>query len=171
VKSSVLVFVWLTLVASGVAWAGDVFERKAGLWKITMQGLAGASTHTADLCLAGDTDALIARHEAETMRALCSKREHHKVGSAYVTDSECKIGSRATVSHTVITPDGDGAYRMVVTSKVPQAPGTPDQIMTQEGHWAGACPADMKPGDQVVHTGPQNGTGMKVNVLTSAAGR
>ena len=160
-------------VVSVAAHAGDRFERKAGLWKVTMQGATAASRHSSDICLAADTDARLARQESAMIQAMCSKLDSRKVGAEFVTDSVCKIGARTNISHTVTTPDGDGAYRTVITTRADPSsePGKADKVTQQEGHWAGACPADMKPGDQIVHTGSRPGGGMKMNVLESAGAR
>jgi hypothetical protein len=169
-KVSVLMLVVLAGTANTVTRAGDLFERKSGLWKITMHGPAAASTHTADQCLASDTDARLARKEMATLQALCSKIENRKVGKTFVTDSVCKIGAHASTSHTLITPDGDGAYQTVVATHDDTAAKAdkPDQVFTQDGHWEGDCPASMKPGDQILHVGPQMPNGMKTNLLDSS---
>lgn len=166
-KVSMLMLVVLVVTASGVTRAGDVFERKAGLWKITLQGSTAASTHTADQCLAADTDARLASNAAAMMQSLCSKRENHKVGKSYVTDSVCKVGSHVSTSQTVTTPDGENAYHMVITTHDdrPAPSGKPDKVFMQDGRWAGACPATMKPGDQILQVGPQMPDGMKTNLL------
>ena len=164
--------VWALLavtVSTGVR-AGDQFERKAGLWKITLQRTSTASIQTADQCLADDTDARLAKSEMSTLRSLCSKIEHRKVGKTFVTDTECKIGAHAKASVTVITPDGDSAYQMVITTHAAGASnsGKPDEVSTQAGRWAGPCPAGMRPGDQILHIGPQMPNGMKTNLLDAA---
>jgi hypothetical protein len=160
VKQWVSIVVSLAVLAAGVARAGDSFERKAGLWRITLQGPNKSMNHTMDLCLAADTDALIAQRELPMMRAMCSKLENHRDGNTFVTDSVCRIGQHASSTHTVTTPQGDDAYRSVITLQ-------DGKVMTQEGHRAGACPAGMQPGDQVLHVGAQKAEGMKTNLLQS----
>ena len=145
--------------------AGDVLERKAGLWKITTQGAAAASKHTAVQCLASDTDARLASRDMATMKAICSKFEAHKVGGTYVIDSVCKIGSRSSISHTVTTLEGDSAYHSVVTTHEGAAESSPGKMFVQDGRWAGQCPSNMKPGDQILDVGPQMPNGLKTNLL------
>ena len=172
-NASVPIFLVLAGTLSAAAVAGDVLERKAGLWKITMQGTSATVTHTADQCLASDTDAQLARQGMATMKSICSKFETRKVGKTFVIDSVCMIGTHASVGHSVTTVDGDSAYHTVVTTHAdgPANPSKPDSVSTQDGRWAGACPAGMKPGDQILQVGPQMPGGMKTNLLNPSPAR
>jgi hypothetical protein len=173
VAKSALILAALASLASVTTHATDVFERKPGLWKVTLHFPNESSPHLAEQCLAADTDARVARIGMETLKTICSKVENHKVGGTFVTDSTCKIGSHTRQSQTVTTPDGDNAYHVVVKTHDdhPATPAKVDEVYTQEGHWAGACPATMQPGDQILQVGPQMPGGMKTNLLaTSPAG-
>ena len=166
-KQIMMVLIVLGGLASTATQAGDLFERKAGLWKITIQGSSAASTRTVEQCLAADTDALLARKELATTTALCSKFEAHRTGNTFITDAMCKAGNHTSSSHTVTTAVNDGAYHTVVTThdENATASGKTNKVFTHEGHWAGACPATMQPGDQILHVGPQMPNGIKTNLL------
>ena len=166
-KHSLRLLAALACAASVTANAGDVFERKPGLWKITTQLAGKSAPHLAEQCLATDTDARIARSGLATMKGLCSQFESHRDGANFVTDSICKIGNHVSHGHTVTTPDGDGAYHVVVKTHYDNPPPSlpADSVFTQEGRWAGPCPGGMKPGDQITQVGPQLPGGLKTNLL------
>ncbi len=166
-KKSLRLLAAVTCIVGVTAHAGDEFERKPGLWKTTTQLAGESAPHLAEQCLAADTDARIARLSSDTMKGVCSQFEAHKVGATYVVDSICTIGSRVAHGHQVTTLNGDSAYHVVVKTHYDNPPAhlPADSVMTLDGRWAGACPANMKPGDLVMQVGPQMPGGMKTNVL------
>ncbi len=166
-KTSLRLLAAVTCIVGVTAHAGDEFERKPGSWKVTIQFDGKSETHQAEQCIAADTDARIARLGGETMKGACSKFEAHKVGATYVVDSICTIASHVAHGHRVTTPDGDTSYHVVVKTHYDKPPAymPADSAMTLDGRWAGPCPANMKPGDQITQVGPQMPGGMKTNML------
>jgi hypothetical protein len=170
VNKTLTVLATLLSLGSLTCKAADTFERKPGLWKISMQFSRNEAPHRVQQCLAADTDARINRIGTESMKGICSKLDNRRVGNTYVTDSICKIGTHTSVAHEETVFDGDSAYRttMQTHDDHPGPNATADSVYTQEGHWAGPCPSSMKPGDQIMEVGPQMPEGIKTNLLEAA---
>jgi len=69
------------------------------------------------------------------------------------------MGGNKMTSRTVMTFLSDSAYKTSIQSHFePPMSGRRDSITTQEAQRAGACPADLRPGEMI---GP---TGTKMNL-------
>jgi hypothetical protein len=171
-KPSAVFLAVMTLSLSVAAQTDDSYQRKAGLWKISAKLDSTQPPTAVDLCLGADTDARLAQVNKQMMHDMCSKSEVHKSGNTIVTDSVCKIGSRQSTSHQVMTPDGDNGYSSVTTIHYdrPLPSHVSDVVTSETAKWSGACPADMKPGDEILHISPTAPGGTKTNILQSLQG-
>jgi len=87
-------------------------------------------------------------------REMCSKAETRREGSKYIDDSVCKIGAGTMTSHSVMTVDGDAAYKTVVSATYdPPFMGMKESTTTIEGRNVGPCRDGLEPGDVVTATG------------------
>jgi hypothetical protein len=166
----------LGLIALGLAlalpWttasAEDTFLRKAGHWQLRMTDEPGKPPILIDVCLGKDTDARLAEFGRVQNKKMCSKSDAHRSGNDYIVDSVCDPGiGRQASTHQVTTMSGEDAYRTVAQIHYdrPLPGGKSDASSTIEGKWIGACPADMKPGDQIMKPSPDSKEVMRVNVL------
>jgi hypothetical protein len=80
-------------------------------------------------------------------------------GGTVTIDSQCKIGSRTTMTRAVINGDFDSAYTVTLTSpsaaggsSTGAANGEPP-FMTMEAKWLGACLQGQRPGDIILPGG------------------
>lgn len=167
-----LLLLALALAGSG-AHAEDLFLRKAGHWQLRMaDGDSRKPPVVIEQCLGADTDARLAELGRELTKKMCSKTDAHRTGSAYVVDSVCDpgIGGKAS-THQVTTMSGDGAYRTVSTIHYdrPLPDGKSDATNSIEAKWLGACPADMKPGDQIMKISPDGAKVIRTNLLDAMA--
>jgi hypothetical protein len=157
-----LSFAMLMFISAASALAADLPARKPGLWqlKLALEEFATLPPQLAEHCIDAATDKLMDVTGSNMQQAACSKPDVQKVGSTFVVDSVCKMGSFAMNSHAVISGDLNSAYTVKVTSKQVGEPvaGIPaSSSMTIEAKWVGACKADQKPGDMIM-------AGRKVNV-------
>jgi Protein of unknown function (DUF3617) len=147
-------------LAATVALAVDLPARKPGLWEVTLN-LAGGKMppRVMKFCTDAETDAALYKLGMNAAQGMCRRNDIQRSGNIVTMDSECKLGDVTLTSHAVMTFTGDAAYHTDIQSHFnPPMAGHSESSMTQEAKWAGACPADMQPGDM---TGPN---GMKMNL-------
>ena len=147
--------VWMACLLAGTAavHADDWPVRKAGLWEITM-------SHSNDkeppmvqrICVDRETDAMMNR-QAASMGPKCEKHDVHASAQKVTSSSVCDFGSSKLTSSVEMTYTGDTAFHADIQGHFdPPKAGMSDTRSTQDGHWVGACPSDMRPGDMIMKT-------------------
>ena len=149
--------------AATAALAVDLPARKPGLWEVTLSMAGGKMPpQVMKFCTDADTDAALYKFGMNAAQGMCSRNDIQRSGNVVTMDSECKMGDMTMNSHAVMTFTGDAAYHTDIQSHFnPPMAGRSELSMTQEAKWAGACPADMKPGEMI---GPN---GMKMNLKSA----
>jgi hypothetical protein len=140
--------------------AVDLPARKPGLWEVTLHMASGnMPPRGMKFCTDAETDAALYKLGMNAAQGVCSRHDIQRSGNIVTIDSECQMGDTKMTSRAVMTFTGDSAYHTDIQSHFdPPMMGRNGSSMTQEAKWAGACPADMKPGDMI---GPN---GMKMNL-------
>ena len=73
-------------------------------------------------------------------RDMCSKADIRREGGKFIGDSVCKIGDGTMTSHSVMTVQGDTAYKTVVSATYdPPFMGMKESTTTIEGRNTGPC--------------------------------
>ena len=119
----------------------DLPQRKAGLWEIAMEGVAGRS-FTSRMCIDAATDREMMDYALKQAGGDC-KSAVKRQGTTYTVDSECTVSGMAVKSKTVILGDFSSAY----TVRTEGTMGTEAMLITQTAKWKGADCAGMRPGD------------------------
>jgi hypothetical protein len=168
-KARLARFALLALAAAPLAApAQDFFTRKPGLWRVQVGSEdAKRPGATSEQCIGSDTDAKMAELGRDMNRKLCSKHDARRIGNEFVVDSVCNPGAFGeSTSHSVTTFSGSDAYRTVsrIHYSRPLPGGKTDATSIMEARWVGPCPADFKPGEQVVIT-PTGQRSGKMNFL------
>jgi hypothetical protein len=150
----------ICVLSSTVVLADDSLpHRKPGLWEVTMQmpdmpsmpGMPGGGGLKSSECIDAKTDEAMQKKAmsggergGETCRQSSLKRSGNTVD--IVADCTGAEGKSHIVSH--YTGDMQGSYggESVVTFDPPRH-GRKEMHMAMQAKYAGACPADMKPGD------------------------
>jgi hypothetical protein len=131
-------------------------RRKSGLWEMTMQmpGMPGGGVKSSE-CIDEKTDEALQKKAmsggergGETCRQTSLKRSGNAVD--IVADCTGAEGKSHIVSHYAGDMQGSYGGESVVTFDPPRM-GHKEMRMGMQAKYAGACPADMKPGD--VRTG------------------
>ena len=151
-----LLAVAFPLAAAAPVLAQDFPKLKAGQWETTTTSAKtpGAAQNRITMC----TDEAVQK-QMMTMgegmrREMCSKSDLRREGGKFVGDSVCTIGGATMTSHSVMTVDGDTAYRTVVTATYdPPFMGMKESTTTIEGRNVGPCRDGLKPGDVVTANG------------------
>src|SRR3984957_20979426 len=140
--------------------AVDLPTRKPGLWEVTLNMAGGKMPpRLMKFCTDAETDAALYKLGMNAAQGICSRNDIQRSGNVVTMDSECKLGDTKMTSRAVMTFAGDSAYHTDIQSHFdPPIMGRSESSMTQEAKWAGACPADMRPGDMVAPNG------MKMNL-------
>jgi hypothetical protein len=87
-------------------------------------------------------------------REMCSKSDIRREGGNYVGDSVCKMGESKMTTHSVMTIQGDTAYKVAITSTYdPPFMGMKDSQTSVEGKYVGPCRNGLQPGDVVMPDG------------------
>ena len=147
----------LALSASPAS-AQDFPKLKSGQWETTavLSASPGAqqNTHKVTMCT-DDTVQKQMMDIGEGMRRdLCSKAEIRREGGKFIGESVCKVELGTMTSRSVMTVDGDTAYRTVVSAAYdPPFMGMKESTTTIEGRHVGPCRDGLVPGDVVTATG------------------
>jgi hypothetical protein len=136
--------------------AQDYPKLKAGQWETitTSSKNPGAAQNKMTMC----TDEAVQKEmmtKGEGMRReMCSKSDLRREGGKFIGDSVCKIGQGTMTSHSVMTIQGDTAYKTVVNATYdPPFMGMKESTTTIEGRNVGPCRDGLQPGDVVTPTG------------------
>jgi len=141
--------------------------RKAGLWEQKMQ--MAQMTQTSRICFNDEVNAKMSLWGQQAGKDMCSEQTvTPKLGGGWTFSSTCQMGAGGTIkSQGEASGDFNSHYTVKVKStttgaSAPQMNGEHDMLL--EATWKGPCPPDFKPGDMEL------GNGMKINMLTMAAG-
>jgi hypothetical protein len=150
----------IIVCAAMAAMAADLPQRKPGLWDVTLSMPNGrTSAQAMKFCTDAATDASLYQAGMNAAQGMCSRNDVTRAGNIVTIDTECKMGDMTVKSHAVMTFTSDTAYTTnIQTHFDPPMMGRSESSMTQEAKWAGACPADLQPGDMVMPNG------MKMNM-------
>ena len=154
--SASLLAVVLPVAFATAAIAEDYPKLKPGQWETTTTSSKnpGAPQNKMTMC----TDEAIQKQMmtlGEGMRReMCTKSELRREGGKFIGDSVCKIGPGTMTSHSVMTVEGDTAYKTVVKATYdPPFMGMTESTTTIEGRNVGPCRDGLEPGDVVTATG------------------
>lgn len=154
--------------ASLPALAADEYPAlKPGQWEMTTTSSRAAATASAPIKSTLCTDASVQKEMASMgagmRREMCTKSDIRHEGNRYVTDSNCAMGDTKIISHSVMTMQGDTAYKTEVhASYDPPFMGMKESATTVEGKFVGPCRDGLVPGDYVT------ATGQKINMKSIA---
>ncbi len=134
------------------ALAQDYPQLKPGQWEMTTSSSKSADARPNKMTMC--TDAVVQKQMMDMgkglSRDLCSKLDVRREGDKYIGDSVCKVGESTMTSHSVMTVQGDTAYKTVVTATYdPPLMGMKDANTTIEGRNTGPCRDGLTPGDVV----------------------
>ncbi|HQR11237.1 MAG TPA: DUF3617 family protein [Casimicrobiaceae bacterium] len=156
----------LAAASAPPAAAQDYPKLKPGQWEVTTTSNRSGTPTPSKITLC--TDDAVQKQMMDMgkgmSKEMCSKFELRRDGSRYVGESVCKIGDSTLTSHSVMTVQGDTAYKTVVNATYdPPFMGMKDTSTSVEGRHVGACADGMKPGDVVT------ATGQKFNMMSMPA--
>lgn len=136
--------------------------RRPGLWIQTMTRDGRSPGHLAEvkMCLDAAADTKLGVFGHNVTNSLCRQAVSRGLDGSYSYNATCKMGAGVVRSKGVITGDFSSAYKVHTESDIERPTGgAPDHhVMDVEARYAGACPADMTPGDMVI------GGSLKVNI-------
>ena len=129
---------------------------KPGQWETTTVSSTspGAPQNKITMCTDDSVQKQMMNIGEGMRREMCSKAEIRREGGKFIGDSVCKIGPGTMKSHSVMTVDGDSAYKTVVSATYdPPFMGMTESTTTIEGRNVGPCRDGLEPGDVVTATG------------------
>jgi len=148
----------LALLCATPALADEVLSRKPGAWEVkTAIENSNAPARSIKQCIDAETDQMLQSSAGPFNPAACERRNVQSAAGTTTIDFACTVAGKPATAHSVITGSFDSAYTMTVTAESPEFSGGM-MVMTMDGKWLGACPADQRPGDIVLSNG------VKVNV-------
>lgn len=136
--------------------AQDYPKLKAGQWETTTTSSdnPGAPQSKIQMCTDDTVQKQMMNIGEGMRREMCSKADIRREGGKFVGDSVCKIGAGTMTSHSVMTVQGDTAYKTVVSATYdPPFMGMTASTTTIEGRNVGPCRDGLEPGDVVTATG------------------
>ena len=168
---SALLAAALPLAAAVPALAQDYPKLKAGQWETTTISSKNPGTPQSKLTMC--TDDAIQKKMMDMgkgmSKEMCSKTEMRREGSKFIGESVCKIGDSTMTSHSVMTIQGDAAYKTVVSATYdPPFMGMKETTTTIEGKNVGPCRDGLQPGDVVTANGQKFNMGAMQNRAMTA---
>lgn len=134
------------------ALAQDYPQLKPGQWEMTSSSSKSADAKPNKMTMC--TDVAVQKQMMDMgkglSRDLCSKLDVRREGDKYIGDSVCKVGESTMTSRSVMTVQGDTAYKTVITATYdPPLMGMKEANTTIEGRNTGPCRDGLTPGDVV----------------------
>jgi len=120
---------------------------RPGLWD-TAANLSGITLNV-QLCIDESVEARAAAFRPPTAGGAapdCPQRDIKQIPGGMDVEMTCSVRGRVTHTSMVVTGDFQNDYTMAMTMR-PE--GGPETKMVSMSHWAGQCPAGMKPGQAV----------------------
>jgi hypothetical protein len=154
------------LAATVPAQAQDYPKLKAGQWETTTTSSKnpGAPQSRMTMCTDDAVQKKMMDMGKGMSKEMCSKSDMRREGSKFIGDSVCKIGDVTMTSHSVMTIQGDTAYKTVVNATYdPPFMGMKETTTTIEGRNTGPCRDGLTPGDVVT----ANGQKFNMNAMPS----
>lgn len=138
--------------------AGDVPQRRPGLWRQTIFVENAGEIRSMRLCLDAETDKVIAWWGQSGLRRQCSENSIKKVSdNRWSFSSQCEAeGGVKTIATGDVVGNFNDSYQLksvitVTNSPIAQLAGT--RTVQIDAKWEGECPATLSPGDAVLETG------------------
>lgn len=145
------------MLISYIVFAADLPIRKAGLWEMTMEGMAGMPAMVMKQCTDAKTDERMQKWDPG--QTDCKVGPISRSGDTITTDSVCKLDGTTATTRMVTSGDFQTAYTVQgKTTFSPPMQGMAESNMTIKGRFVGPCTPDLKPGDMVMPGG------MKMNI-------
>jgi len=146
----------LLIAAAVPAMAQNFPIMKAGQWETSTTTSKSANGPLAKITMC--TDEAIQRQMMDMskgmQREMCSKSDNRRDGDKFIGDSVCQMGESKMTSHSVMTIQGDIAYKAAIsTTYDPPFMGMKDSSATVEGKYVGPCRDGLQPGDVVMPDG------------------
>jgi hypothetical protein len=138
------------------AFAQDYPKLKAGQWETTTTSSKNpnAPQNKITMCTDDTVQKQMMIMGEGMRREMCSKSDLRREGGKFVGDSVCRIGDATMTSHSVMTIQGDTAYKTVVNASYdPPFMGMKESTTTIEGRNTGPCRDGLQPGDVVTANG------------------
>ena len=139
------------------AYAGDMPQRKSGLWQIDTRTDVGGKV-SMQVCVDEKTDNIAAGDQNRDARQHCPKISTKRVGNRIEVDSVCTFNGTTATSHAVVTGNMSSAYHMDSTTRFsPPMHGMSQSHAVMDGKWLGPCKPGQKPGSVTVMGMPNGG--------------
>jgi hypothetical protein len=140
-------------IGASAASAADFPKVKEGLWTSTTIRVPGQASMSSQICLNQDVLGQMIQVAAGATK-LCTLLHEEHSGMRFTSQMQCNFGGKPTKSTSVTVFEGDSAFRSDISLS-----GAMEMTVHSQHRYAGACPADMAPGDLLMPGG------IKVNVL------
>ena len=136
--------------------AQDYPKLKAGQWETTTTNSRNpnAPQNKITMCTDETVQKQMMSMGEGMRREMCSKADLRREGAKFIGDSVCRIGDSTMTSRSVMTMQGDTAYKTVVNATYdPPFMGMKESTTTVEGRNTGPCRDGLTPGDVVTANG------------------
>ena len=140
----------LCTIIPTLALAEEVPFRKSGLWEIEM-----TNNDDPAIIMKQCVDAASEKETLEMSKRLsedmCTKNETRKEGDTYISESDCTMGDRRTLTTAVTTGDFTSHYKSLVTVQADADSGdNPDSKIILNAKWISECEPGQKPGQMIM---------------------
>jgi hypothetical protein len=133
---------------------------KSGLWELSQSTVGKKGENLGRICVDASVEHIMIELLTGSRKyESCTKFDVQLSGHRVTVDTQCPGNSWTVFSHQVTIFEGDrAAHFKGRTQYLPPVFGMSTVLNSADGKWVGACPDDMKPGDDIVWNSlaPQN---------------
>jgi hypothetical protein len=143
------------LAAAALALAQEFPKLKPGLWEMSLIGQRdGQPPRLTTICLDDTLQQEMYKVSTGMMAGMCSKHDIKVAGNRVTTIADCDLGVTKMRSQSVMTLNGNAAYRTEAHATFdPPMNGTKESTTIIDGRNVGACKAGQQPGDMTLPGG------------------
>ncbi len=158
---------FVALGAQAALGAQDFPKLKPGLWEmVATTSRSPEAKSRSTLCLDASVQQEMFKMSSGMMAGMCSRSELKGSGSRFVGEAVCNVGGSTMKSKSVMTMNGDAAYRTEAEATFdPPLGGQAASKSVIEGRYLGACKPGQQPGDLTTPTG------QTINIRNVMSGR
>jgi len=140
----------LFIIIPSLTLADEIPFRKSGLWDIEIINNDDPAI-TMQQCVDAASEQETADMSKRMSDDMCTKNETRKEGDTYISEADCTMGNRRSLTTTVTTGDFNSHYESIVTVQSASANSDkPDTKIILRAKWISECGPGQKPGQVIM---------------------
>lgn len=142
--------IMLCTIIPFLAFAEDIPIRKSGLWEIEIINNDEPAMKMKQ-CVDAASEEKTLEMTKKMTEDRCTKNATRKEGDTYITETDCTMGDKRSLTTTVTTGDFNSQYESLITlHSVADTNEKSDSKISMTAKWTGECEPGQKPGQVIM---------------------